>query len=735
MNKRRSLIFILIVFLILGFASITTTLVINGVLNIGENTDDFKIIFTSAKLDGRKRNDFISEDKKHIEFISNELKEIDDETRLVYEVTNTSRNYDAEVHIECESGSNEYIQFQYSPYDMEVLAGETKTGTLKASMLKLVDEEREIPITCEIVAEAKERETLGDEYFEPFSKSGTIKATTVKRIDFFNYQQIGDFWEYKNNITKIVFENKLVPHETSEELIFDVSSIQDKSVMAYLVENGEQINISPAYTLYIQGETGVKANPNSSYLFSNFENLLSIEGFKYFDTSNVTNMRWMFSNCNKIEIIDLSDFDTSNVTDMHGMFLSGSGYSATKRALKTIEGLNELDTSNVKDMGRLFTGVLFENIDISSWDTRNVTSMLQMFSHCNNLKVNPASDFSFENVESVDGMFWACSSLEDVSFNYNGSTNLLTFNQMFFRCYSLKKVYINFKTNNMINCTSMFNSCQNLIDLDFMKDSLIKLSSAQAMFSGCNKIQKLNLANFNTESVKSFSSMFFGCKKLTELNITPFDFSNATTMETMFAECESLEYLDLSHLDTSSVRNFSKMFWHCDNLKVLNISTLDTSSATNMMGMFAYCENLELLDVSNFDTSNVTDMSSMFGYLRKVKNLDVSHFNTANVTTMRAMFVECNILESLDLSNFDTTKVTNMNSLFSGCHILNTIITIRGTNCISFTGENGYWAMFYNAATNGNIKVNYTSDASILVDEMIATKSEASKVFKGVEVV
>ena len=45
-----------------------------------------------------------------------ELKEIDDETRLVYEVTNTSRNYDAEVHIECESGSNEYIQFQYSPF-------------------------------------------------------------------------------------------------------------------------------------------------------------------------------------------------------------------------------------------------------------------------------------------------------------------------------------------------------------------------------------------------------------------------------------------------------------------------------------------------------------------------------------------------------------------------------------------------------------------------------------------
>ena len=46
--------------LIVGFAAVTSTLVINGILNIGENSDDFNIIFTSAKLDGRKRDDFIS---------------------------------------------------------------------------------------------------------------------------------------------------------------------------------------------------------------------------------------------------------------------------------------------------------------------------------------------------------------------------------------------------------------------------------------------------------------------------------------------------------------------------------------------------------------------------------------------------------------------------------------------------------------------------------------------------
>jgi len=341
MNKRRSLVFILIVFLILGFASITTTLVINGVLNIGENSDDFNIIFTSAKLDGRKRNDFISEDKKHIEFISNELKEIDDETRLVYEVTNTSRNYDAEVHIECESGSNEYIQFQYSPYDMEILAGETKTGTLKASMLKLVDEEREIPITCEIVAEAKERETLGDEYFELFSKSGMLMKAPAKN----NQSEDAKFWKYRYNISEVIFENKLIPHETSEGLIFDVSSNQDRSVMAYLILREDKVakttdlygNVvtdnDDSYTLYIQSDTGVFANVDSGSLFDSFYNLKNIANMQYFDTSYTTNMASMFNDCLSIQTIDVSNFDTSKVTNMSNMFRAGNGFSAIDREL------------------------------------------------------------------------------------------------------------------------------------------------------------------------------------------------------------------------------------------------------------------------------------------------------------------------------------------------------------------------------------------------------------------
>ena len=416
MNKRRSLVFILIVFLILGFAIITTTLVIIGVLNIGENSDDFNIIFTSAKLDGRKRNDFISEDKKHIEFISNELKEIDDETRLVYEVTNTSRNYDAEVHIECESGSNEYIQFQYSPYDMEILAGETKTGTLKASMLKLVDEEREIPITCEIVAEAKERETLGDEYFEPFSKSGMLMKAPAKS----NQSEEAKFWKYRYNISEIIFENKLIPHETAEELIFDVSSNQDKSVMGYLIPNED----TSKYTLYIQGDTGVKANSNSSNLFSGFTNLLEIENLNYLDTSNVTNMIRMFYNCSSLTSLDVSNFDTSNLTDLRSMFYGCSSLTSLD--------LSNFDTSKVTDMRWMFFGCKsLTNLDVSSFDTINVKFMSSMFNGCSSLKILDVSNFDTNNVTNMDGMFYGCRNLISLDISSFNTINVTRNDNMF----------------------------------------------------------------------------------------------------------------------------------------------------------------------------------------------------------------------------------------------------------------------------------------------------------------
>ena len=61
--KKRNII-ILIFLLVIGFAAVSTTLVINGNLNIGYNTEDFEsgVIFTKAEIPNGKAS--IGETKK-----------------------------------------------------------------------------------------------------------------------------------------------------------------------------------------------------------------------------------------------------------------------------------------------------------------------------------------------------------------------------------------------------------------------------------------------------------------------------------------------------------------------------------------------------------------------------------------------------------------------------------------------------------------------------------------------
>ena len=66
-----------------------------------------------------------------------------------------------------------------------------------------------------------------------------------------------------------------------------------------------------------------------------------------FDTSNVTNMNFMFHS-SEILVLDLSGFDTSNVTDMDQMF-------ANALNLKTIYASDKFVTNNVTSSTNMFS--------------------------------------------------------------------------------------------------------------------------------------------------------------------------------------------------------------------------------------------------------------------------------------------------------------------------------------------------------------------------------------------
>ena len=113
-----------------------------------------------------------------------------------------------------------------------------------------------------------------------------------------------------------------------------------------------------------------------SYWFSDFTLLQEIRNIENLDTSNVESMDGMFSMCLNIEELDLSSWDTSNVTNMNSLFYCYN---------------NQIPA--------------FKSINVSGWDTSNVTIMTSMFYGCSQLTSLDIRNFNMSKVSNVSSMF------------------------------------------------------------------------------------------------------------------------------------------------------------------------------------------------------------------------------------------------------------------------------------------------------------------------------------------
>ena len=222
----------------------------------------------------------------------------------------------------------------------------------------------------------------------------------------------------------------------------------------------------------------------------------------------------------------------------------------------------------------------------------------------------------------------------------------------------------NFDTSKVTNMSDMFNGVSNLTTLDLSNFDTSKVTNMGNMFSSMTNLTSLNLSNFNTSQVTDMSFMFYGMSNPTSLDLSNFDTSKVTNMSFMFYGMRNLTALNLSNFNTSQVTNMGGMFYSMPSLTSLNLSHFDTSKVTDMHFMFRDTSSLTSVDLSNFDTSKVTDMDNMFRNMSSITSLDLSHFDTSKVTDMENMFSDMLNLITLDLSNFDTSQVTDMNGLF-----------------------------------------------------------------------
>ncbi len=225
--------------------------------------------------------------------------------------------------------------------------------------------------------------------------------------------------EYIWNVKYINLVNSL-DGITGEGVIksWDISENGDESVKAWIkvdsavlpqITEEDAVIVLPhdvRCELFIGAEGEIKAPADMSYFFSDFDNVEKITGLEFLDTSAVTSMKGMFSDCRNLKEIDLSDFDTTNVTDMSFMF-------------SECEKITEIDFTDYKTLKTIYMNYMFsgcksiKTLNLSSFNVWNVLDTQYMFSNCEKLAtLYTGSDWVFSNIKNSENMFFNCYSIK-----------------------------------------------------------------------------------------------------------------------------------------------------------------------------------------------------------------------------------------------------------------------------------------------------------------------------------
>ena len=226
-----------------------------------------------------------------------------------------------------------------------------------------------------------------------------------------------------------------------------------------------------------------------------------------------------------------------------------------------------------------------------------------------------ANEQKIKNILEIDISNFDTSNVTNMEAMFTGMSNLTTLNLS------------NFDTSKVTSMDAMFGDMSSLIRLDLSNFNTSNVTNMDTMFGGMTNLTSLSISNFDTSKVTNMYCMFNGISNLTTLDLSSFDTSKVTTMNAMFGYASSLTTLDISNFNTSKVKDMSYMFQEMSSLTTLNLSNFNTSNVTNMEYMFSFMPALTTLDISNFDTSKVTTMNSLFLHMTELTKIDISKFD------------------------------------------------------------------------------------------------------------
>ncbi len=215
----------------------------------------------------------------------------------------------------------------------------------------------------------------------------------------------------------------------------------------------------------------------------------------------------MFSGCQNLPSIDLSNIDFSTITIGTGMFTFC--YSITSIDLTPMA---TAQWTNISSMFSSMTGLT--SIDVSMLDTSQVDKFGYTFGNCNSLTDLDFSAWDMGNATDIQSMIYTCTSLLTITVPVISTST----------------------------CTNFSN---------FAKD--------------CSKLTQANISSIDTHSATLMHGMFDGCTAMTYVLLGPnFYVGNSNGVGNMFKNCTSLVCID--QLDTAPKPWTNDLFLNCTSL-------------------------------------------------------------------------------------------------------------------------------------------------------------------------
>ena len=197
----------------------------------------------------------------------------------------------------------------------------------------------------------------------------------------------------------------------------------------------------------------------------------------------------------------------------------------------------------LKNASCLFAMCDYEVLDLSHFNSDDLTDLSHIFTGCMNLKVVFLNDLKTDKVTTMEHMFFSCENLTDIDCSSFNTENVTNVNGMFMGCSLLKII-----------------RCRNF--------NFLKIKEFVQVFSDCESLRYIDLANCTTsDALTSLYMAFEGCKKLTHLNISKFDFSKVTEITNMCTNCESLKELTFpENINKDIITDCDHVFEGCNSL-------------------------------------------------------------------------------------------------------------------------------------------------------------------------